>query len=755
MRHLFTILLCLAAIQIFAQEKIGINTSTPEVLLDARSTNDTNGASIIQMATPSKSNWLTFFAGHQTDPRPFMYFSNLDTMRIATGLADYNEFTEHLIMLPDGKIGINMQTGAYTSIADIFQVFADDTMEVSTTLVVNDIIDLPATIDATTSYAQSFEVVVDGDLNSFNFSARCPSGGSGTLLYSIRAGSANGTVLASGNVNVNGSSYSSWDVNSLGLPVVNGTIYYLRLDYASGDNVEWGYSVNNFYLEGDSFSNIEGPWSIFSDSDFACAFLFLSSKVTNVPIFTVENEARVKVHDYRLPAIDGSPGQVMTTDGSGELSWATASGGGSGGAFINLANVIRHAGNQSTDDFIFGDTTLINPTQNSFFFDKSKGAFRTGYPDFASIPANIGDFSFASGSNVRASGTGSIAAGKDLVSSGDYAAAFGQGNKSSGTNSIAAGLGSNSLGINSFAIGDATLGSARNATAMGQMTKATNMNAISAGELTTASGRNSLAMGYETQAIASHATAFGLNTQSNSIASFSVGMNNHPVITLPSDDIQGNYPLFMVGNGETNSVEDWSNAMTVLFNGNTGLGLNDPKTTLHINDFSPHITLEASGGISTVQFTDDNNPSDIDDWRLYSSFLSSGSFRLEQDGNKRFIINGSGEMSIGDVDPVSGYRLAVDGGIIAEEVRVQLKADWPDYVFSDHYNLWSLENTEEFIFKNHHLPNIPDAETVNNEGIELGEMQKRMMEKIEELTLHIIDLNKRIKQLESLNNASK
>ena len=409
MKRLLVIIFCLVVIKINAQEKIGINTTTPEVLIDARSTNDVNGAPMIQLATPSKSNWLTLFGGHQTDPRPFLYFSNLDTMRIATGLGDYSDFTEHMVILPDGKIGINSQTGASSSITDIFQVFADDTIVNATTLLVNEIIDLPAVINSSTAFGQSFQSISDGELNSFHFSARCPSGGSGVLQYSIRSGSVEGTTLASGNVNVNGSSYAAWEINFLSVVVVNGTTYYLRLDHVSGDNVEWGYSANDFYLDGESYSNQEGPWSMFSESDFACGFTFISTEVINGPIFSVENESRVKVHDYRLPSSDGSSGQVITTDGSGELSWSNSSGGGGGGAFVNLANVIRHTGDQMTDDFIFGDTTLINPTQNSFFFDKSKGAFRTGYPDLASLPVNIGAFSFASGSNVLASGQGSMA----------------------------------------------------------------------------------------------------------------------------------------------------------------------------------------------------------------------------------------------------------------------------------------------------------------------------------------------------------
>lgn len=92
--------------------------------------------------------------------------------------------------------------------------------------------------------------------------------------------------------------------------------------------------------------------------------------------------------------------------------------------------------------------------------------------------------------------------------------------------------------------------------------------------------------------------------------------------------------------------------------------------------------------------------------------------------------------------PSSEYLLAVDGSIIAEEVRVELSGDWPDYVFSDDYELMSLSEVEKSIIENKHLPGIPSAAEVASEGIALGEMQKKMMEKIEELTLYLIQLKK-------------
>lgn len=111
--------------------------------------------------------------------------------------------------------------------------------------------------------------------------------------------------------------------------------------------------------------------------------------------------------------------------------------------------------------------------------------------------------------------------------------------------------------------------------------------------------------------------------------------------------------------------------------------------------------------------------------------------------NAKFHVNGA--MLIGGNSAVigTGYSLSVDGKIIAEEMRVQLSTSWPDYVFSDEYKLMPIEDLEMNIRQNKHLPNIPSAAEVTAEnGFDLGDMNKRLLEKVEELTLYIIQLKK-------------
>jgi hypothetical protein len=108
----------------------------------------------------------------------------------------------------------------------------------------------------------------------------------------------------------------------------------------------------------------------------------------------------------------------------------------------------------------------------------------------------------------------------------------------------------------------------------------------------------------------------------------------------------------------------------------------------------------------------------------------------------------SGDVGIGTSTIPSGYKLAVDGKIIAEEIKVKISGDWPDYVFTKNYKLPSLEEVEKHIKEKGHLINVPSALEVETNGLELGEMNRILLEKIEELTLYILEQEKRIELLE-------
>ena len=100
--------------------------------------------------------------------------------------------------------------------------------------------------------------------------------------------------------------------------------------------------------------------------------------------------------------------------------------------------------------------------------------------------------------------------------------------------------------------------------------------------------------------------------------------------------------------------------------------------------------------------------------------------------------------SLGSKD-LSAYSMFVKGGTLSEEVRVL--TNWADYVFEKEYPLLSIQEVTDFIEENGHLPNIPSAATVEIEGLELGDITTKQQEKIEELTLYVIHLQKQLNVL--------
>lgn len=145
---------------------------------------------------------------------------------------------------------------------------------------------------------------------------------------------------------------------------------------------------------------------------------------------------------------------------------------------------------------------------------------------------------------------------------------------------------------------------------------------------------------------------------------------------------------------------------------------------------------------------------------------SNGSFIIsnEHNGNIKFetgnvaegtskiqmLINNIGNVGIGTgnstLNPLE--KLAVNGLIHTKEVKVDL-IGWPDYVFEEDYKLLSLTELEKSIKENKHLPGIPTANEVEENGLNLGEINKKLIQKIEELTLYIIEMNKEIEALKS------
>ena len=112
------------------------------------------------------------------------------------------------------------------------------------------------------------------------------------------------------------------------------------------------------------------------------------------------------------------------------------------------------------------------------------------------------------------------------------------------------------------------------------------------------------------------------------------------------------------------------------------------------------------------------------------------------DWGKGMVLNNDGSVGISANTVPTGFKLAVGGDIIAERVVVKLQANWPDFVFKKNYGLRPLSEVEAFINQNNHLPEIPSAKEVAERGIDVGDMNAKLLQKVEELTLYLIEMKK-------------
>jgi hypothetical protein len=212
-----------------------------------------------------------------------------------------------------------------------------------------------------------------------------------------------------------------------------------------------------------------------------------------------------------------------------------------------------------------------------------------------------------------------------------------------------------------------------------------------------------------------------------------------------------------------------------LSNGNIGIGTAAPTARLHLvgsEILGGNLTFTA--GTQSIQFA---NPGTTPNSMMY--MFTSGTtnkarmvishstayanwglqyadttdqFDFLAAGTSRMAINlGNGNVGIGVPTPV--YKLEVCGTIRAKEVRVE--TGWCDYVFENNYKLKTIDQLEQYINENKHLPGIASASEVEKDGLKVGEMNKAMMEKIEELTLYVIQLSKDNKKLQDEINALK
>ncbi|MGL2964582.1 beta strand repeat-containing protein [Flavobacterium sp. RSB2_4_14] len=166
----------------------------------------------------------------------------------------------------------------------------------------------------------------------------------------------------------------------------------------------------------------------------------------------------------------------------------------------------------------------------------------------------------------------------------------------------------------------------------------------------------------------------------------------------------------------------------------TGTGVTASPFVVSANDTSLYAN---NGVINQATTTSGNRVVDMNNSNIWFNTANSTS------NGKIYLGSSSAYPST-----TGNYKLFVEGGILTEKVKVALRssANWADYVFANDYKLMPLKDVEQYVIANKHLPGIDSAEVLAKNGIDVAEMQSKQMEKIEELTLYIIDQNKKIEK---------
>jgi hypothetical protein len=208
-----------------------------------------------------------------------------------------------------------------------------------------------------------------------------------------------------------------------------------------------------------------------------------------------------------------------------------------------------------------------------------------------------------------------------------------------------------------------------------------------------------------------------------------------------------------------------------ILNGNVGIGTTNPKASL---DILKTATINGNDIIANFQRTSSetcgsgivrlgiHNTADLEinsgytntgyrfgsyfDFNIVNNKLGGdhGAINLVTNGATRMVINPIGNIGIGTTSPA--YKLDVLGTIRAKEVLVNLDGG-ADFVFEKDYKLPTIEHVATYVQENKHLPDIPSANEMVKNGVSMGDMQVKLLQKVEELTLYVIEQQKQINQL--------
>lgn len=232
-----------------------------------------------------------------------------------------------------------------------------------------------------------------------------------------------------------------------------------------------------------------------------------------------------------------------------------------------------------------------------------------------------------------------------------------------------------------------------------------------------------------------------------------IQVNSFGSAALPAYGIRdnnNNYPFIVYGDGRTIIKIANTSAFNIInSSGTNALTIdNDGKTSIKTNNTDAINILDPSSQKAFVVYNDGKTEiktSSIEAFKILSPTTSSVAFQIKN----------TGQTQIGLMKPLAASvhgnaMLSVDGKVVAKSFYVTINTSiWADYVFEKDYKKMSLKELEKFVYNQKHLPNIPTAKQVGDNGIDVSETTARLLEKLEEAYLHIFELNKRIEVLEN------
>lgn len=221
--------------------------------------------------------------------------------------------------------------------------------------------------------------------------------------------------------------------------------------------------------------------------------------------------------------------------------------------------------------------------------------------------------------------------------------------------------------------------------------------------------------------------------------------------------VVGGHVAASIDEGLSGFVQLWSDNSLIWKSGNNNGGLRfGSASNLGAGNYSEKMKITDAGNLG-IGTSNPRGKTDIWGGSLYVTGTDqSGTLVAGSQAGVAYLgcntltnsiaINYLGQVGIGTINVNdAGFKLFVETGIRTRKVKVD-QAAWPDYVFHASYNLRPLSELEQYIQQHHHLPEVPSAAEVEKEGLDLGDNQAALLKKIEELTLYVIEQNKKLEE---------